>query len=198
VRLPGGFGVAGTVCLLVAGMLIAHSQIGDLGEVPSGRGGSGPADSTPPAEVRLPGAEDDVPVTSIGVERSGTLEPPEEISRAGWWRGGAALGDKAGTVVLAGHVDAERQGVGSFAALWRAKPGQTVEVRGEDDREVTYRITGTRVYPRTGSLPASIFAGDGTPRLALITCAGGFNRSTRHYTDTLVVYAVPVSSTAKA
>jgi hypothetical protein len=47
------------------------------------------------------------------------------------------------------------------------------------------------VYPRTASLPASIFAGDAAPRLALITCAGGFDRRKRHYTDTLVVYAVP-------
>jgi len=191
VKLPGGFGIVGTICLIVAGMLIAHAQIGDSGDVPSGRAHGGPADSTPPSGIRLPGGDEDVPVVSIGVAGSGRLEPPEEVREAGWWRGGAALGDTAGTVVLAGHVDAERQGVGSFAALWHAKPGQTVTLHGEDDRTVTYRITGTRVYPRTASLPASIFAGDAAPRLALITCAGGFDRRTRHYTDTLVVYAVP-------
>ena len=193
-RLPGGFGVAGTICLIVAGMLVAHAQLGDTGEVPGGRAHSGPADSTPPAGIRLPGGHEDVPVVSIGVAGSGQLEPPEEVRHVGWWRGGAALGDTAGTVVLAGHVDAERQGVGSFAALWHAKPGQTVTVRGADHRTVRYRITGTRVYPRTASLPASIFAGDAAPRLALITCAGGFDRRTRHYTDTLVVYAVPIST----
>jgi hypothetical protein len=191
VRLPGGFGVAGTVCLIVAGMLVAHAQLGDTGDVPSGRARAGPADSSPPTGIRLPGGSDEVPVVSIGTASSGTLEPPEEVRHVGWWRGGAALGDTAGTVVLAGHVDAERQGVGSFAALWHVKPGQTVRVSGQDHRTVTYRITGTRVYPRTGSLPASIFADDATPRLALITCAGGFDRRTRHYTDTLVVYAVP-------
>jgi hypothetical protein len=197
VRFPGGFGVAGTICLIVAGMLIAHAQVGDSGDVPYTRANSGPADSTPPAGIRLPGDDGEVPVVSIGVAESGTLEPPEEVREAGWWRGGAAIGDTAGTVVLAGHVDAERQGVGSFAALWDAKPRQKVTLRGQDGRTVTYRITGTRVYPRTARLPASIFAGDAAPRLALITCAGGFDRRARHYTDTLVVYAVPEGSTAR-
>jgi hypothetical protein len=197
VRVPGGFGIGGTACLIVAGMLIVHAGAGNSGDVPSGRAHGGPAAATPVSDVRLPGAAEEVPVVSIGVAGSGTLEPPAEVRQVGWWRGGAALGDTAGTVVLAGHVDAEKQGVGSFAALWHAKPGQTVKLRGKDDRRVTYRITGTRVYPRTAALPASIFAGDGVPRLALITCTGSFDKRSRHYSDTLVVYAVPTSSTAK-
>jgi hypothetical protein len=164
--------------------------------VPKGRGGDGPAAATAPTGVKLPGRDGRIHVVPIGVAGSGTLEPPAEVADAGWWRGGAALGDTAGTVVLAGHVDAAAQGMGSFASLWGAKPGQTVHVRGADGRDVAYRITGTRVYPRTASLPATVFDTGGAPKLALITCAGSFDHKTRHYSDTLVVYAVPVAAEA--
>lgn len=195
-KLPGGLAGAGTICL-IAGLLVSHSSRGpgDEGSIRSGTAGQRSEAVVPPSAVQLPDG-DHIPVVPIGVARSGTLEPPARVSSVGWWRGGAALGDRTGTVVLAGHVDASRQGVGGFAALWRARPGQTVRLRGDDRRDVAYRITGVRVYPRTRALPADIFAGGGGPRLALITCAGRFDQRTRRYSDTLVVYAVPSSTKA--
>jgi hypothetical protein len=185
--------MAGVGCLLGAlAWTVTSPGIGDRGWVPSGVGGDGSAAAAPPSSVEIPGREGTIPVVSIGVSGSGTLEPPEDVEDVGWWRGGAALGDAAGTVVLAGHVDAREQGLGSFAALWAAKPGQTVRLEAEDGPEVTYKITGTRVYPRTKALPASVFDLSGTPKLALITCAGSFDAETGHYSDTLVVYAVPL------
>ena len=196
-KLPGVLTMAGAGCLLGAlAWVVTSPGIGDQGWVPTGRGGDRSGASAPPADVRIPGRDDAIPVVPIGVAESGTLEPPEDVEDVGWWRGGAALGDGAGTVVLAGHVDARQQGVGSFAALWKVKPGQTVKVRAEDGPEITYRITGTRVYPRTRALPASVFDPGGTPKLALITCAGSFDADRGHYSDTLVVYAVPAPAKA--
>jgi len=40
-------------------------------------------------------------------------------------------------------------------------------------------------------MPASVFAVLGRPALALVTCAGSFNDATGHYTDNVVVMAVP-------
>jgi hypothetical protein len=191
VKLPGVLTMAGIGCLLGAAAFVITGPAGDQGYVPSGRSGD-PADLvTPPTGVRLPGGEERIKVVPISPEESGTLEPPSDVERAGWWRGGAAIGDGAGTVVLAGHVDAAEQGLGSFAPLWRTKPGQTVHLRGKDGRDVAYTITGTRVYPRTKALPPEVFDTGGAPKLALITCAGTFDRKAGHYSDTLVVYAVP-------
>jgi hypothetical protein len=193
VKLPGVLTMAGVGCLLGAVAFVITGPGGDQGYVPHGRS-KDPADLvTQPTRVVLPGSDDKIEVVPISPGASGTLEPPEKVTHVGWWRGGAALGDGAGTVVLAGHVDAAKQGLGSFAPLWYAKPGQAVHVRGKDGRDVTYKITGTRVYPRTKALPADVFDTGGTPKLALITCAGTFDHKARHYSDTLVVYAVPTS-----
>jgi hypothetical protein len=191
VKLPGVLTMAGAGCLLGALAFMITGPGGDQGYVPSGRSGD-PADLvTPPTGVRLPGGHDRIDVVPISPGAAGTLEPPSKVSKVGWWRGGAALGDGTGTVVLAGHVDAAEQGLGSFAPLWYAKPGQRVQVRGKDGRDVTYTITGTRVYPRKKALPADVFDTGGAPKLALVTCAGTFDHRARHYSDTLVVYAVP-------
>ncbi len=46
-------------------------------------------------------------------------------------------------------------------------------------------------YPKN-ALPASeVFDQDTTSRLVLITCGGTFDWATRHYSDNVVVYALP-------
>jgi sortase (surface protein transpeptidase) len=92
--------------------------------------------------------------------------------------------------VLAGHVDAYDQGRGAFAALRLVRPGQMVEVRTAAGG-VRYRVTGLRVHPRNRALPAALFARDSPARLAMVTCTGTFDRTSRRYADTLVVWAVP-------
>ena len=42
-------------------------------------------------------------------------------------------------------------------------------------------------------LPASIFARSGRERLVLVTCGGPFDSRTHHYSDNIVVYAVPAN-----
>lgn len=130
-------------------------------------------------------------MVGVGTDRSGVLDPPRQVSTVGWWRGGAALGEAAGSLVLVGHVDAESQGLGVLAALREVRPGQDVRVRGRDGRTVRYRITGSRTYPRDRALPASVFTPNVEARLVMITCTGAFDARTARYSDSLVVYAVP-------
>jgi hypothetical protein len=146
---------------------------------------------SPPVTVRLPGGRRAV-VKPIGTGRDGALDPPERVTQVGWWQGGASVGDPAGSIVLAGHVDAASQGVGVFAQLWTARPGQIVQLSTAGGREVHYRITGRRSYPRSRPLPAGLFSSDVAARLVLITCAGRFDPRTAHYADSLAVFAVPV------
>jgi len=149
-----------------------------------------PVRAAPPIAVRLP---DGVVarVVPTGVDRDGVLQPPSRVRDVGWWRGGAAVGDPAGTVVLAGHVDAAGQGRGAFATLRHARPGQILRVRTADGAHVAYRVTGRRTFSRTRDLPPAVFAGDVTARLALVTCTGAFDDRAGQYADTLVVFAVP-------
>jgi hypothetical protein len=142
--------------------------------------------------VRVAALGVDAPVVRETVDRGGALTLPEDPRTIGWWGAGAAPGAPLGTVVLAGHVDTEQQGAGALFPLARAPLGARVVVSGRDG-DATYVVQARRRFAK-GDLPwRDLFGQDVEARLLLVTCGGDFDRATRHYTDNVVVYAVPLS-----
>jgi len=90
--------------------------------------------------------------------------------------------------LIIGHVDWAGQS-GVFSRLADLKVGDPVMVE-VGPTWLHYRVAVSGEYPK-GALPASVFAVLGRPALALVTCAGSFNDATGHYTDNVVVMAVP-------
>ena len=71
----------------------------------------------------------DAPVTPVGIDlKNGALGVPASIGRLGWWRDGAAPGDRNGAVLVAGHVDSANAGIGAFFRLPQARRGDRVQV----------------------------------------------------------------------
>jgi len=143
-----------------------------------------------PISLRLPDGTS-AHVVPVALTADGALRPPSDVRVAGWWIGGAGLDSQVGTMVLAGHVDSLRQGLGVFSRLRTLNPGQLVSVYGADGAARRFSVVARRSYAKSAGLPASVFALDVRPRLVLITCAGRFDRRTHSYPDNLVVYAVP-------
>jgi hypothetical protein len=130
-------------------------------------------------------------VVPVGVAADGeTLEIPSDVHVVGWYRFGPAPGEK-GSSVLVGHVDARDQGPGAFFGLQSLAPRALVAVRLADGRTLQYRVLARRSYVK-GHLPNLVFARGGAPVLALVTCGGSFDETTRHYSDNVVVFAVPL------
>ena len=130
------------------------------------------------------------PVVPTATGPDGALTVPDPPSTVGWWSPGALAGAASGTTVLVGHVDSAASGLGVFAVLRDVAVGERVLLHGADGRLIAYRVTGRRQAGKA-ALPADLFAPGGPPRLALVTCGGRFDRATRHYTDNVIVYAVP-------
>src|SRR5207237_1115878 len=85
------------------------------------------AGSVTPLRIRVPSLAIDVPVATVGVDTAnGVLGVPTDIHRAGWWRDGAVPGDRAGAVLIAGHVDSATAGAGAFFRLHRVRRGDRV------------------------------------------------------------------------
>jgi len=145
-----------------------------------------PSRGSRPLRLVVPALHLDVPVVAVQIA-DGILAVPDNVHTIGWWSGGAAPGDRSGTVVLDGHVDDARQGVGALAAVARLPLGGSVTVLTSYG-DVRYTVRARRTYPKD-ALPADLFNAAATPRLALITCSGTFDRTTGHYQDNLVVYA---------
>jgi hypothetical protein len=145
---------------------------------------------TVPVAIELPGHGAGAPVVPTATGPDGAVTVPDPPSTVGWWSPGALAGAASGTTVLVGHVDSAASGLGVFAVLRDVAVGERVLLRGADGRLIAYRVTGRRQAGKA-ALPADLFAPGGPPRLALVTCGGRFDRATRHYTDNVVVYAVP-------
>ena len=179
------------VAALGMGIVLAFGGLpGDTGEVPEAAPSAEEREAAiPPIRLALPGFVD-APVMPVATGGDGVLQVPKSPADVGWWAAGAAPGSAGGTVLLAGHVDSAR-GRGVFAALSQVPVGAKIAVTAGDGDVHWYRIVARRTY-RQEALPADLFRGAAKPRLALVTCIGSYNHSTRRYTHNLVLYGVPL------
>ena len=152
-----------------------------------------PDASFAPVRVRVAALGVDAPVVREEVDGRGELSLPQDPRTVGWWGAGAAPGAPVGTIVLAGHVDSEQQGAGALYPLARTLVGARVVVSGLAG-EMTYVVQARRRYAKDALPWRDLFRQDVEARLLLVTCGGEFDRATRHYSDNVVVYAVPLGA----
>jgi sortase (surface protein transpeptidase) len=120
---------------------------------------------------------------------------PEDPAEIGWWNGGALAGDAFGSIVVAGHVDSRRFGLGVLAELKTVRQGDVITLRS-GDRSLRYRVTASqRVRQARLAGDTDVFRQDVAPRLVLITCGGVFDPVRHRYSDNLVIVAEPVPAT---
>lgn len=196
------------IAFIVTGIRIWSATPRDIGTIPPvtaapavpvGPSAAGPAPSHTaapfaPARVRVPRIGIDAPVVPVTVRPDGLLAVPADVRTVGWWSAGASAAAPSGTVVLTGHVDSARQGSGAFFGIRALEPGDRVILSSASGRTTAYTVAARRQYPKN-ALPAGQVFGQDTPsRLVLVTCGGSFDRATRHYSDNVVVYALPAPS----
>jgi hypothetical protein len=190
---------------VVTGIRLWRSTAPDVGTIPPATAApsspAAPAAAAPapsrttvpftPTRLRVPRLGVDAPVVPTTVQPDGLLAVPGGVDTIGWWSAGAAAAAPSGTVVLVGHVDSARQGPGAFFGLRTLEPGDRVILSSADDRTAAYTVAARRQYLKSALPTGQAFDQDTTPRLVLVTCGGSFDRATRHYSDNIVVYAVP-------
>jgi hypothetical protein len=164
--------------------IVIHSgRLADQAAVRSGR---------PPVRIELPSIGVQAAIVPVRVDPdSSSMQIPTDVDLVGWYRFSSPPG-QPGSSVLVGHVDSAAQGPGAFFRLRELDVGSPVLVRLRGGVIRSFRVEARRSYPKEG-LPALVFRRVGPPGLALITCGGAFDFTTRHYADNVVVFAVPVS-----
>lgn len=170
--------------------------------------GAGPSADIPRSPATLPTAEAaiaqavrltapsvgiDLPVRPVGVARDRQMALPADPTVLGWYRYGPAPGSGRGSVVLAGHLDSRRYGLGPLVRLRDAEVGDRIEVAGDDGTRRAYTIRSLRRYDRQ-ALPAELFSRVGRERLRIVTCGGAYLPDRGGYQLNLVVTAVPARS----
>jgi len=131
------------------------------------------------------------PVVALGVvSETGQMEVPDSVDDVGWYEFGPSPG-QPGSSVLAAHVDIYGEGPGVFFNLDQLVPGDRIEVLFDEGATSTFVVTSTERVAKAGLAVDSIFAPAGEPVLRLVTCGGGFDRSSRTYNDNVIVTAEP-------
>jgi sortase family protein len=131
-------------------------------------------------------------VQRVDTGPGGVLELPADPGVTGWWVSGALAGEVYGSVVLAGHIDSRERGVGFFAQLLDAAPGDRIELSGGGLGQAYVVRSNAEVDKDALSTGTDIFDRTVKGRLVLLTCTGTFDPRTRHYDHNLVVIADPV------
>ncbi|MEU3574473.1 class F sortase [Kitasatospora sp. NPDC036755] len=164
---------------------------------PSGADGGSPAAElrTPalgrakPTRLRIPQIGVDAPFTELGLGPTGQLDapPPDDKNLVGWYRDGAAPGER-GSAVLAGHVDTAK-GPAVFLLLSFLLPGNKVEVSRADGTVAVFSVDSVETFAKNAFPDAKVYGRTPDAQLRLITCGGTYDKKRRDYLDNVVVFA---------
>jgi hypothetical protein len=145
-----------------------------------------PPQKVPPTALTINDLSISQPVVAVGLQEDGAMEVPD-VENIGWYRHGA-VPDHPGATVLVAHVW-WGDNPGPFFQLGKLEPGARIDV-GVGDTLHSYVVVERTMYDKD-ALPSSLWRNSGPETLALITCGGDFDYSTRRYDQNIVIYAVP-------
>jgi hypothetical protein len=149
-----------------------------------------PVGSQVPRSVELPSGRV-VQVQAVATGTDGELEVPDDPRTAGWWRGGARVGDPSGKTLLAAHIDSQRRGLGPYAELYDVRPGRRLVLRSAGLRQ-EFRVRSVRLVPRESlTTRPDLYSPNGPRRLVLVTCAPPYEPAHGGYRNLVVLVAAP-------
>ncbi|MFF5531527.1 class F sortase [Streptomyces cinerochromogenes] len=156
---------------------------------PGGERGAAPALApSPPVRIRIPAIRVNAPLTGLALTRSGNLDAPpaKEKNLAGWYEAGTTPGE-TGTAIVAGHVD-NTEGPAVFYDLGALKRGARIEVDRRDGTVAVFTVDAVEVYSARNFPDEKVYGAAPRPELRVITCGGGYSRTTG-YQGNVVVFA---------
>jgi Sortase domain len=146
----------------------------------------GPREAGAPRRVLIPALRVDAPVVPVRAP-GGTLVPPADPQRLGWWADGVRPGARRGSVLVAGHT--VHTGGGALDDLEDLQPGDAVAVR-TDHGVLRYGVRRVSIHSK-GSLAqhaGRLFSQRVAGRLVLVTCE---DWDGVRYLSNVVVVATP-------
>ncbi|MEU6093672.1 class F sortase [Streptomyces sp. NPDC047079] len=147
-----------------------------------------PLPPSPPDRIRIPSIHVDAPLMGLGLTRTGSLDvpPAREKNLAGWYEAGTKPGE-TGTAIVAGHVD-NTEGPAVFYDLGAVSRGSTIEVDRRDGSTAVFTVDTVEVYQARDFPDQKVYGAAPRPELRVITCGGGYSRTTG-YQGNVVVFA---------
>ena len=146
-----------------------------------------------PQRIALPDLGVRAPVVEFGLDESGGVVVPDDITTVGWYRGSVSMDAPAGSTVIVGHRNSAVAGSGAFDNLEVLEAGDRIRVVDESGAVHRYRVSEVDMVLKDdfASIVREAFGTDGDHRLTLITCGGDFDSAAGSYLSNVIVTAVP-------
>ncbi|MGW0416153.1 class F sortase, partial [Streptomyces collinus] len=143
---------------------------------------------SPPTRIRIPAIRVNAPLMGLALTPSGSLDvpPAEKKNLAGWYEAGTTPGE-TGTAVVAGHVD-NTEGPAVFYDLGALRRGAVIEVDRQDGTVAVFTVDAVEVYSARAFPDDKVYGAAARPELRVITCGGGYSKTTG-YQGNVVVFA---------
>ncbi|WP_405925698.1 class F sortase [Streptomyces sp. NBC_00035] len=143
---------------------------------------------SPPDRIRIPSIHVDAPLMGLGLTPQGSLDVPPAAKKnlAGWYEAGTTPGEQ-GTAIVAGHVD-NAEGPAVFYDLGALKKGSNIEVERRDSSTAVFTVDAVEVHDAHDFPDEKVYGAAHRPELRVITCGGGYSKSTG-YQGNVVVFA---------
>ncbi|MEV0977993.1 class F sortase [Streptomyces sp. NPDC049915] len=188
-----------TAAALCAGAWLLHSgtaghappqpSAAEASADPGSEGSAAPAlPPSPPDRIRIPSIRVNAPLMGLSLTPAGSLDVPPAGRKnlAGWYEAGTTPGER-GTAIVAGHVD-NADGPAVFYDLGALKKGAAIEVDRRDGGTAVFTVDAVDVYRAENFPDEKVYGAAHRPELRVITCGGGYSRTTG-YQGNVVVFA---------
>jgi LPXTG-site transpeptidase (sortase) family protein len=139
-----------------------------------------------PTRLKIPSIGVDAPVDGAGILADGSMAVPDSLWTSTWLSTGSRPG-QAGSSVIAGH-----RGIGTpalFSHLENVQPGDSIYVSDATGGELVYAVTRVALLDLSAATQVDVFGPTAEQQLVLVTCFGGYSRSTNTYDHRLVVFS---------
>jgi sortase (surface protein transpeptidase) len=146
-----------------------------------------------PVRIRIPAIGMSAPLSTLGLNRDGTVQVPTNFQEAGWFRLGPSPG-QMGSAVILGHVDSSR-GPAAFYRLSSLRAGDKVDVSLAGGVVAHFLVKTMATYKKSSFPAQQVYGSHGYSGLQLVTCGGQFDSQTGHYLSNVVAYTSLVSTT---
>ncbi len=163
-------------------------------KVPASSTGNRSQDTQPvsalaiPSRISIPKIGVDASIEPVELDAVGRMDVPKDFNNVGWYELGYKPGELGGAV-FSGHLDTISGKRAVFFNLNKIAVGDEIKVTLKDGKLLKF-IVSEKEQVKVGEFPMKkVFESTGSSTLALITCAGTFDRSVRNYTERLIVYS---------
>lgn len=128
-----------------------------------------------PDRIIIPKLNVAAKIETAGLDKSGRMDVPKNVSNAAWYELGAKPGEK-GNAVIAGHLNNQQLKPEIFYSLATLVPGDRVYIEDKSGQEWKFEVKRVAELPDKNFPIEEVFGDSNRKKLNLITCGGKWDK----------------------